>query len=123
MQLHMKQTVYLVTAEGQKIGQIVIERNEGDLIFGSFIPSSAFSAVQSLFRDFEEAANLQALSVIDELDAAIRTLGLYICLPDDSQHIVIDDVQIWSDGSISFKVDSSALSFVGTSQTVRVAAD
>jgi hypothetical protein len=119
----MKQTVYLVTAEGQKIGLIVIERNEGDLIFGSFIPSSAFSAVQSLFRDFEEAANLQALSVIDELDAAIRTLGLYICLPDDSQHIVIDDVQIWSDGSISFKVDSSALSSVGTSQTVRVAAD
>ncbi len=119
----MKQTVDLVTAEEQQIGQIVIERREEDLFFGSFSPSSAFPPVQPLFRDFEEAVNLQALSVIDELDAAIRALGLHVCLLDDSQYIAANDVQIWRDGSISFKVDSSALSSIGTPPTARIAAD
>jgi hypothetical protein len=113
MQLQAKQTVYLVTAEKRPIGQIVIERSEEDCFFGSFTPRSAFSVVQPLFRDFEEAVNLQALSVVDELDNAIRALGLHIRLADDSQHVAVDDVQIWSDGRISFRVDSPTPSRAG----------
>ena len=79
--------------------------------------------MQFLFRDFEEAVNLQALSVVDELDAAIRALGLYIHLPDDSQRLNVYDVQIWSDGNVSFRVDRSSVSAVGTAPNVRVAAD
>ena len=123
MQLQAKQTVDLVTAEKRSLGQVVIERSEEDCCFGSFTPRSAFSAVQPLFRDFEEAVNLQALSIVDELDEAIRALGLHICLPDGSRRLTVEDVQIWSDGRISFKVDSPTAAHLGTPATVRAPAD
>ena len=123
MQLQAKQTVDLVTAEKRSLGQVVIERSEEDCCFGSFTPRSAFSAVQPLFRDFEEAVNLQALSIVDELDEAIRALGLHICLPDGSQPVAVEDVQIWSDGRISFKVDSPTAAHLGTPASVRAPAD
>ena len=123
MQLQAKQTIDLVTAEKRLLGQVVIERSEGDCFLGSFTPRSAFSVAQPLFRDFEEAVNLQALSVVDDLDKAIRALGLHICLSDDSQPVAVEDVQIWSDGKISFKVDSPTLSHLGMPTPVRAPAD
>ena len=123
MQLQAKQTIDLVTAEKQLLGQVVIERSEGECFLGSFTPRSAFSVVQPLFRDFEEAVNLQALSVVDELDKTIRALGLHICLPDDSQPVAVEDVQIWSEGRISFRIASPIPSHLGTPATVRAAAD
>jgi hypothetical protein len=44
------------------------------------------------------------LHVIDELDAAIGALGLYLCWPDVPEPIVIQDVQIWSDGGITCRL-------------------
>ena len=123
MQLQAKQTVDLVTAEKRSLGQVVIERSEEGCCFGSFTPRSAFSAVQPLFRDFEEAVNLQALSIVDELDAAIRALGLHICLPDGSQPVAVEDVQIWSDGRISFRIAGPVPSHLSTPATVRAPAD
>lgn len=123
MQLQTKQTVDLVTAEKRLLGQVVIERSEGECFLGSFAPRSAFAVVQPLFRDFEEAVSLQALSVVDELDKAIRALGLHICLSDGSQPVAVEDVQIWSDGRISFKVDSPTAAHLGTPATVRAPAD
>lgn len=108
MQLQTEQVVHLVNAQGQQLGQIVIERREDKLVFGRFIPGPAFPAVQHLFRQFEEAVNLQALSVVDELDAAITALDLHLRTPEDSQCIAAYDVQIWSDGSITCRVGSSA---------------
>lgn len=110
MQLQAEQVVHLVDAQGQQVGQIVIERREGNLVFGRFVPGPAFSTVQHLFREFEEAVNLQALSVVDELDTAIAALGLHLHTPDDSQRTEAHDVQIWSDGSITCRVGRSTLS-------------
>jgi hypothetical protein len=58
-----------------------------------------------VFRAFEEAVNSQALAVVDELDAAIATLGLHLRSPDSPQRLDIHDVQIWSDGGITFRMD------------------
>jgi hypothetical protein len=66
--------------------------------------------VRQLFQEFEEAVNLQALSVIDELDTAITALGLHLQTPRDSQRLEVHDVQIWSDGSITCRVGSATLS-------------
>ena len=110
MQLQVEQVVHLVDRQEQQIGQIEIERREENLIFGRFVPGPASSTVQPLFQKFEEAVNLQALSVIDELDAAIATLGLHLHPPRESQHIEAHDVQIWSDGSITCWVGSAPLS-------------
>ncbi len=104
MKLYAEQRVYLIDAQQRQIGQITIERNEYNLIFGKFVPGSDFSAVKRLFQDFEEAANLQALSVVDELDTEIAALGLHLRTPDGSQRIKIHDVQIWSDGDMTCKL-------------------
>jgi hypothetical protein len=110
MQLQIGQVVHLVDRQEQQIGQIEIERREENLIFGRFVPGPAFSTVQPLFQEFEEAVNLQALSVIDELDSAIAALGLHLHTLSDSQRIEAHDVQIWSDGSITCRVGGATLS-------------
>ena len=110
MQAQVEQVVLLVDRQGQQIGQIEIERREEDLIVGRFSPGPAFSAVQHFFQEFEEAANLQALSVIDELDTAIAALGLQVQTPGDQQRLAAHDVQIWSDGSITCRVSRATLS-------------
>jgi hypothetical protein len=110
MQLQIGQVVHLVDRQDQQMGQIEIERREENLIFGRFVPGPAFSTVQSLFQEFEEAVNLQALSVIDGLDSAIAALGLHLHTLSDSQRIEAHDVQIWSDGSITCRVGSATLS-------------
>lgn len=110
MQLQVEQVVHLVDLQGQQVGQIVIERREDNLVFGRFVPGPTFPTVQHLFREFEEAVNLQALSVVDELDTTIAALGLHLHTPGDSQRIEAHDVQIWSDGSITCRVGSATVS-------------
>ena len=123
MQLEVEQVVQLVDPQGRQVGQIEIERREENLIFGRFVPGPAFSTVEHLFQEFEEAVNLQALSVIDELDTAIAALGLHLHTPGDSQRIEAHDVQIWSDGSITCRVGSATVSAkdrdLGSKQPVR----
>lgn len=99
--------VYLIDAQQRQIGQVTIERNKGNPILGKFVPGSDFSAMEHLLQDFEEAVNLQALSIVDELDTEIPALGLHLCFPDRSPRIEIHDVQIWSDGSITFRFNEA----------------
>jgi hypothetical protein len=103
MQLRADQKIVLRDSQQRPLGQIAVERTENDLVFGQFEPGAGFPAVASLFHDFEEAVNLQALAVVDQLDAVIASLGLYLCSPDGSNCLDIHDVQIGSDGSISFR--------------------
>ena len=104
MKLYAKQMIYLIDVRQRQIGQIMIERDEDGLIFGKFVPGSDFSAVEPLFQDFEEAVNLQAFSVVDELDTEIAALGLHLRTLDGLQRIEIHDVQIWSDSDITCKL-------------------
>lgn len=108
MQRGVEQIAELVDAKQRQIGQMRIEHREDDLLIGMFIPGSAFSSVEQLFREFEEAVNVQALHAIDELDAAIVALGLHLRWPGASEVIAIQDVQIWSDGSITCRLCSQS---------------
>lgn len=110
MQLQAEQIVYLVDRQGQQMGEIEIERREGTLIFGRFVPGPAFATMQHLFQAFEEAVNLQALGIVDELDTTIAALGLQVHAPGDSQYTQAHDVQIWSDGSITYRVGNATVS-------------
>ena len=104
MQQRAEPIVDLMDTQQRHIGQMHIERQEDDLLVGTFVPGPAFSGVKQLFRDFEEAVDVQALHVIDELDAAIAALGLYLPWPDVPEHMAIQDVQIWSDGGMTCRL-------------------
>ncbi|MGH8065006.1 MAG: hypothetical protein ACRERE_07140 [Candidatus Entotheonellia bacterium] len=99
-----EQIVDLLDTQQRQIGQMRIERQEEDLLIGTFVPGPAFPSVEPLFRAFEAAADVQALHVIDELDAAIEALGLRLRWPEAPESMAIDDVQIWSDGGISCRL-------------------
>jgi hypothetical protein len=99
-----EQIVDLLDTEQRLIGQMRIESREEDLLVGAFVPGPAFPSVEPLFRAFEEAVDVQALHVIDELDAAIAALGLRLRWPDAPEPMAIQDVQIWSDGGISCRL-------------------
>ena len=90
--------------EQRQIGQMRIERQEEDLLYGTFMPGPAFPNVEQLFHEFEAAVDVQALHGIETLDATIAALGLYLQWPDAREPITVQDVQIWSDGSITCRL-------------------
>jgi hypothetical protein len=104
MSRYVGHSVELVDAEQRHIGQMRIERQEEDLLYGTFMPGPAFPNVEQLFREFEAAVEVQALPVIETLDAAIAALGLHLQWPDAREPIAVQDVQIWSDGSITCRL-------------------
>lgn len=101
MSRYVGQIVDLVDTEQRQIGQMRIERQEEDLLYGTFVPGPTFPSVEQLFHEFEAAVEVQALHVIETLDAAIAALGLHLQQPDAREPIAVQDVQIWSDGSIT----------------------
>jgi hypothetical protein len=104
MDLLAKHTVYLVDGAGAQLGEILIDRYEAPLVVGTFHPSAGFALFRSLFQDFEKAVELQALGVVDDLDARIAALGLAVRSADGAQCSGVHDVQIWSDGDITFRL-------------------
>ena len=109
MQTQAQQTVHLMDSGGRHLGEILIDRTEDQLVFGKFIPGPAFPMVEHLFRAFEEAVELQALGAVDDLDAQVAALGLHLRSSDDLQDIQIYDVQIWSEGGLTFRLGSSVV--------------
>src|SRR5437868_2122219 len=108
MSLETRETFALVDAQQRQLGQVEIERREENLLLGRFLPGPGFAPVARLFGDFEEAVNGQSLGAVDKLDQAIAALGLTLRLPDGSRSLDLDDVQIWSDGSITCRLRTPA---------------
>jgi hypothetical protein len=108
MKQHGADTLRLVDADHRWIGNVEIEYITGNLIYGTFTPGSDFPAVADIFQRFEDAVNVQALSVVDALDVEIAALGLCLCLPDKTECIDIHDVQIWRDGNISCQLPNAS---------------
>src|SRR5437899_438739 len=115
MQLQAGLLLHLRDSKQREMGQLTVERQEGDLLFAKFAPGPAFALVESLFHDFEEAVNGQALGVVDELDAAIAALGLHLLLPDGSPSLDVHDVQIWSDGGMTCRLHGQSQATVNGS--------
>lgn len=121
MQLCAEQIVDLVDIHQRQIGQIRIERQEEDLVVGTFLPGSDFSCIAQLFRDFEEAVDSQALHVVDELDAKIAAVELQLRCPNLPDSIAIRDVQIWSDSSFTCRLcDPSVIPMPASSQSTQL---
>ena len=55
MPLDPQGTVYLTDAQGRSLGQVFIERIEGDRVFGRIAPHADFAAVRALFEELEAA--------------------------------------------------------------------
>ena len=71
-------------------------------------------ASSPLFHEFETAVEVQALHVIETLDAAIAALGLHLQWPDAREPIAVQDVQIWSDGSITCRLREQSVASAKT---------
>jgi hypothetical protein len=90
--------------EQRQLGRMRIERQEEELLYGTFVPGPAFPSVEQLFHEFEAAVEVQALHVLETMDATIAALGLHLQWPDRREPIAVQDVQIWSDGSITCRL-------------------
>lgn len=105
MALRRQQLLHLADKQERDLGRLVIDRIEGDLVFGQFTPGPDCPQIERLFAEFVEAANQQLFSVVGELDAAISALGLHLCSPDGDGVPAVQDVQIGS-GVINFRIRS-----------------
>jgi hypothetical protein len=104
MSRYVGHSVKLIDIEQRQIGQMRVERQEEDLLYGTFVPGPAFPNVEHLFHEFEAAVEVQALHVIANLDATIAALDLHLQWPDAREPIAVQDVQIWSDGTITCRL-------------------
>lgn len=104
MSRYVGHSVELMDTKRQQLGQMRIERQEDDLLSGTFIPGPSFSNVEPLFHEFEAAVEVQALHVIETLDVAIAALGLHLQWPEAREPIAVQDIQIWSDGRITCRL-------------------
>ena len=104
MSQYVGHSVELMDTEQRQLGQMRIERQDEDLLYGTCVPGPAFPSVEQLFHEFEAAVEVQALRVIETLDATIAALGLHLQWPDAREPIAVRDVQIWSDGSITCRL-------------------
>jgi hypothetical protein len=104
MQLHPEQDVLLTDGQGRALGRVTVVRLQGDLVIGKLNPGPDFPAVAGLFREFEEAANQQALSAADELGAAIDSLRLQLRPLDGSLGQEVHDVQVMNGHDFSCRL-------------------
>jgi hypothetical protein len=100
-----RQTLQLLDGQDQPLGQVIVDRVEGDLVCGRFLPAAGYARVQQLFADSIRAANEGVLAVVGELDEAIGALGLHLSSSDGNVPASHDD-QI-GDGSSNFRVQAA----------------
>jgi len=97
-------SVQLIDAKQRNIGKVRIASKVEELLTGEFVPSSDFALVEELFGKFEEAVDVQALSVVEQLNQQIAAFGLHLYIPEFAQLIAIHDIQIWRDGGFSCRL-------------------
>src|SRR5712692_2356539 len=103
MNLQCQQEVSLLDGQARVLGQVRIDRIQGDLVFGRFTAGPAYAEVEPLFTEYVEAANEQVLSIVGRLDEAIARLNLHLHSADAGALPAIYDVHIGA-GSITFRV-------------------
>lgn len=94
----------LLDQQQRCLGRISVANIRDGLLTGTLEREDAFASVEGLFREFEEAADSQQLTRVDELDHDIAALGLRLVSSDSSHVTLVSDVQIWSDGGITCRV-------------------
>lgn len=89
----------ITDAIGRDLGSFAVEEVKPGLRLGTFTPGADYPAVAPLFRYFEELADNQVLSLVDQAADRIQAIG-----PRLADGTPIHDVQIYSDGGASFRL-------------------
>jgi hypothetical protein len=92
----------LWTEDGRHLGQVRAFSVYADRILGEFAPGPDYPAVEPLFLYFEELANDQILSLIDDAMAEIDALEIIARVAEGE--VAVHDVQIYSDGGFSCRL-------------------
>jgi hypothetical protein len=108
MQPKPGQVLELVDAQRRRLGRVALEGSKEGRLEGTFTPGPDYSAVASLFHALGEAADLQALSAVDRIDAQVAALGLQLRSQDGAAHSPVHDVQIWADGAMTCRMTPPA---------------
>lgn len=98
--------LYLAGPEHQSFGRIEVERAEGELRVGQFIPTDWPDELRALFERYDELVNDQVFAALDELEEQIDALRLCVLDDDTGQRTPVSDVQLTRDNRISFRIKS-----------------
>ncbi len=96
--------IWLVDAQERMLALIEIESMKGDVYCGQIIKNSFATEIQTIFDEFDEIVNGQMFSFLDEIEAKIHSLDLRVVEHLGYPPIPVNDLQISTDGGISFRV-------------------
>jgi hypothetical protein len=102
------QHLSLFDSQQRRLGEVVLDREDGSWRSGVFEPSPEFSVVEPLFREHLECANQQLFTHVDELDARIAQLGLRLVTDRGELLQGVASIEI-GEGRLSFRSENTRL--------------
>ena len=91
----------LIDQSGHCIGRVWVKDDESDVVVGKFFRTG--TEHEALFTEWQEAVEDQRLSDVDRLDRRIAELMITGIEVITGCRRAIHDLQIWPDGSTSFR--------------------
>ena len=104
MELRAGSVVELVDGLGRLLGHVTVECLEGERLLGQFAAGPGYAAAEPLFRQFEEAANDQVFSILDDLADTIAALQPRFRSANNGAEAAVQDLQIMEGHDLSCKL-------------------
>src|SRR4051812_34897370 len=104
MQLHPGAVLVLTSGNGRVVGRVTVSAAGDDLVLGKLAPGPEFPAVENLFRELQEAAEQQMLSIADKIGQTIDAPGWQLRAADGSAVLAVHDVQVMNGQDFSCRL-------------------
>lgn len=98
----------LENATGSHLGDVHVDRVDGERIFGTFEPSRAFDALAGLFMEHDQAVRANTMSLAAEIEVEIEGLGLRLTSDVAARVLAIHHVQVFDRNRIFFHMGYGA---------------
>jgi hypothetical protein len=101
--------MFLLDSQQNILAKITVTEINGNLYIGDITDDDLPDNIRETFLRYEEIINGQMFSLLDEIETQIDSLGLAVSEEDNLKPLKIRDLQMMSDGKISFRMPETKL--------------
>lgn len=101
--------MFLIDSQKNILAKITISEINENLYIGDITDDYLPDKIRKTFLRYEEIINGQMFSLLDEIETEINGFGLAVSQENDFKAFSIRDLQMMSDGKISFRMPETKL--------------
>lgn len=99
--------MFLIDSQKNILAKITVSKIDGNLYIGTITDDYLPDNIRQTFLRYQEIINGQMFSLLDDIETEISRFGLAVSQPDSLKPLKIFDLQMMSDGKISFRVSKT----------------